>query len=270
MIVCIPATMGHRDIVKVSIDRLKVFMPDTSILIVCPEPGDYAAFTEPGVSVAADRDYSLIDKTGVHNLLAPSKRAAARWYYQQLLKFAVVSALEVEDVLVLDADTVLLKDLRLRPTPFYTTNEVNDPYFDHYHRLTGRQRTLSKSAVANFMFFEPATMRKMLIDIEERHSMEWWRAIITIANDIPSITAFSEYETYANWYSSANPAYLSPALRIFRRGDLLVKTANDFNRVCATAGRRGYEAIAFEMQHQSNLQRRIMARIVMTFGLSPW
>lgn len=270
MKVCIPAIADHLAIVRVSVAWLRKTMPDVGLTIVCPDPAQFAEFVPQGIAVAADADFAVIGKAALRAELAPDKQRVTGWYYQQLLKFAIVAAQPDDHVLILDADTVLLRDLRTSPPTFYTTREENAPYFEHYGRLMGASRTLTRSAVANFMVFAPASLRDMLADIERRHGAPWWKAIVDIANAIDSPTAFSEYETYANWMAAANPAQPVQPLRLFRRGDLLVSSPPDFDRVSAAAARRSYDAIAFEMQHRSDFRRRLQARLVMALGLAPW
>ncbi len=270
MNVVIPATAAHKPIVRASVSMLAQLMPGVAITIVTPSPRAFKDIAYPQLSVHDDREFELIDRRSLRDSLSIDKQPTAGWYYQQFLKFAIALRLPGPSTLILDADTVLLRDVRDSKPVFYTTREFNEAYFVLYERLLGRSRTLSRSAVANFMTFDRDSLRTMLDEVESRASQPWWKAVVDIANTIASKTAFSEYETYANWYCALRPDSKLIKLRLFRRGDLLLGSDAPPVNVIETARRKNYDAIAFESAHRTTLKHRLLARAAFAASACPW
>ena len=269
-LVAIPAIAAHRPVVELSLAQVRNQLTNAKFLIVTPDTTAFAGLEKLGVEVHHDNVYAPVDKRGLTQFLAPGKRHLPGWYYQQLLKYAVISASSSQRTLILDADTVVVRDIRAEPGTFFTARERNEGYFEHYRKLMGRAPSLAASAITNFMWFESDALREMLAQIEKRHGQLWWRAILEVANGIAIETAFSEYETYANWYAAETGQHVEIPINMFRRGDLLLKHPSDYQRVLSATSRKGYDAVAFELNHRSSSLHRIGMRAVLHLGLKVW
>jgi hypothetical protein len=271
MLVVIPATAQHKPVVALSIKRLQQQLPSARFLVVCPDPARYADMVSDDIAVEPDSAYAPVSKPQLSGLLTPEKRHQAGWYFQQLLKYAIVVKSGARQVLVLDADTVMLRDARYEPGTFFTSRERNDGYFIHYQRLLGLSPRLKASAITNGMWFESEALSMMLGAIERQHGgIAWWRTIISIANGIPSTGAFSEYETYANWYAATFGSHREIPIHMFRRGDLLLSETSDHEAVIQRVEARGYDLVAFELHHHGNWWRRAATGMVLQLGLRVW
>jgi hypothetical protein len=270
MRIVIPSTLAHKPIVKISTDYYKTIYPEASILIVCPSKSDFSDMVCNQIEVAEDADFEFLSKSNLKLLMSSSNQNLVGWYYQQLLKYAIVSKLYDEYVLVLDADTVVLRNLSSEKDVFFTSKEKSLNYYTHYIELIKKTPTLKSSAIVNFMFFKPDFLRMMLNDITQSHKQPWWQAIISIANQIAPPGAFSEYETYANWYSMSQGAHKEVPINIFRRGDLLVSAKTSYSRVVEKVNIKGYDAVAFELNHKKGFFRTFAAKLVLNFNLKPW
>lgn len=270
MLIVIPATSNHKQVVEVSLARLKHRIPEASYLIVCPTPGIFTKLIDTNVHIAADNEFAIVKKTVLEAALSPTKRHLVGWYYQQFLKFAVVAAAREACVLVLDADTVVMCDIQCNQNVFFTSKERHEPYFDHFRILFRATPPLKASAIANFMWFNTEAVREMLSEIEALHHDDWWKVIINIANDISADGAFSEYETYANWFSLRHGPHFEVPIHIFRRGDLLVRSVTDYTRVIAEVESAGYDAVAFELNHRGGFLRRLGTRLLLKFAIKRW
>ena len=127
------------------------------------------------------------------------------WYLQQLLKmyspFVIPDILE--NILVIDADTVFL-----RPTRFIQNNkflygyskENHPPYFEHAARLhpSFTKADLEKSGIVHYMVFQRKYLKKMMDMVEQRHDKPFWRAFLDEV-DIMEGSSASEYELYFHY-----------------------------------------------------------------------
>jgi hypothetical protein len=270
MRIIIPATSIHRPVVELSIERLKRRYPLADILIITPAPDVFAEFKCDTVQIGADADYSPITKAELAATLFREKAHLAGWYFQQFLKYAAVAAAQDRRVLVLDADTVVLRDIECEPGTFFTSKARHRDYYEHFKILFGDLISFQASAITNFMWFDSDEVRRMLVEICERHSKSWWLAIISIANGIHAECAFSEYETYANWVSLRHGCHTEVPIHIFWRGDLLLRSRTDHYRVLREVEKRGYDAVAFEMQHRRGIIRQLGARFILNFSIRRW
>lgn len=270
MLVVIPALAQHRPVVELSISRLRVQLPDARFMVICPSCDDYVSLSDGTVSVLSDDVFAPVSKSVLRGALLPAKRHMVGWYYQQLLKYAAVNASKAARVLVLDADTVVLRNVMCQPGTFFTSKERNESYLHHYRHLFGMDATLRASAIVNFMWFETQALRSMLAAIEAAHGKKWWTAIVSIANSISADGEFSEYETYANWYAARTGTHTEVPVDMFRRGDLLLRKQGDYTRVLRAVQAKGYDAVAFELNHRRSLFRRVAMRAVLALGLRRW
>lgn len=270
MLIVIPATSSHKPVVEVSITRLMSLFPQASFLVVCPTPSVFAHLRNNNVDIAADDEFVPVTKPDLAVALSPAKRHLVAWYYQQFLKYAVVAKIREAHVLVVDADTVLIRDIETAPNCFFTSKEHHQSYFEHFRHLFGAAAPFHASAITNFMWFDPVALREMLSEIQGRHNNEWWKVIINIANDISADGAFSEYETYANWFSLRCGHHEEVPIHTFRRGDLLIRSETDYSRVVDEVAAKGYDAVAFELNHSSGFFRRLGAWVVLKLAIKPW
>ncbi len=270
MLIVIPATSSHKPVVEVSITRLMRCFPQASFLVVCPSPNEFANIRNHIINIAADDEFAPINRSDIAAALSPAKRHLVGWYYQQFLKYAVVAKTSEERVLIVDADTVLIRDIESLPNFFFTSKERHEGYFEHFHSLFGTAAPFKASAITNFMWFDPVELRTMLSEIQERYNEKWWQVIISIANEIATDAAFSEYETYANWYSLRHGHHTEVPIHIFRRGDLLVRSETDYSRIVEEAEAKGYDAVAFELNHSSSFFRRFGAWVMLKFAIRWW
>ena len=270
MLIFIPALLQSRPIVMLTIERMKEKFPDANILIVTPNIDDYIDLANSKLKVLPDDHFAEVSKKELEHYLSASKSRFSGWYYQQLLKYAVLSKVKDSDVLVIDADTVILGDVSFKLNRFPTSAEWHQPYFDCFYGLFERSAPFKASAITNFMWFQTASLRQMLKEIEIMHVGIWWKIIIEKANEIDSDFAFSEYETYANWVSIKNNGHLEEPIYIFRRGDLLVKNNTDYKCIINKVYSKGYSAVAFEFNHSKGFFRTFFVWFLLNLGIKWW
>ena len=123
------------------------------------------------------------------------------WLFAQLLKLNVDALSAQEHVLVLDADTVMV-----RPQAFTSggdvvalvSGEYHRPYFDAYQALMGEPAASRLSFITHQAVFERRLLAELKADIERRRRRPWWQAILDVC-DFGELSCFSEYELYGNY-----------------------------------------------------------------------
>ncbi|MBB6691489.1 hypothetical protein H7B90_08775 [Cohnella xylanilytica] len=130
------------------------------------------------------------------------------WLYQQFLKFSGDRVAKRRRFLTMDADTVLVRPHRFlsgSKTTFYCRGWSQPEYFRTYRRLLGRKATARSSFVAHYMLFDKAKLAKLKAEIERKHGIKWYKAIMK-SIDRSKPFGFSEFETYGNYVYSNNPS----------------------------------------------------------------
>jgi hypothetical protein len=270
LLVAIPAIAAHLPIVEISLSRLRERFKNASFLIVSPSPHLFNHLADKQTRIAPDSEFAAVSKIEVEGLLSPNKRQRSGWYYQQLLKYAIVSAAPFVRVLILDADTVVLREIEIAHNEFFTSKERHKPYFQHFLTLFNADPPFKSSAITNFMWFRPVALRRMLSEIEKIHKKSWLRAIIDIVNLIEHDGAFSEYETYANWFALRNGPHKELPIHIFRRGDLLLSKKRNYRRVVDQVLRSNFDSVAFELNHRQDIIRKIGSQIILRLSIKDW
>jgi hypothetical protein len=263
----IPALATHLEVLQSSVPRIRDLFGAPPILVT-PEPGLLAPLR---VVAVADAEFATLGKADVRDRLPDAKKWLAGWYYQQILKYEIVLKSSATDVLILDADTVLLTTV---PAPvddevsFPSSGESHAPYFRTFESLTGLRRTLPRSGIVNLMWFSKRRLRDLTEHIERHRAMDWRQAILRTSAEDHADCSFSEYETYANWCARQARTVTQRPFRLFRRGDLLVSRTRRVASVVAQAERRRYDAVTFEgALHRTTAARRWAANVLFAAGL---
>ena len=269
MLIVIPATKEHKSTVEISIKRLKLFYRNALIWIVCPNPLDFEDLRSKTVYIFPDEKFSIINKFQLKQLFTKNEKSLIGWYYQQILKYSIISSVKKDcKVLLLDADTILLDRFEPLKKGFFVSREPSKAYLDHYRMLLGFEPRLKKSPITNFMWFDPLLLNRMLKEIEKRHMCPWWQAIIQIIK--MHKYSFSEYLTYANWVSNSfnNPEEV--LIKSFRRAELLNNFFKNSDQIIKAIKLKGYQTATFELNHNKNLTIKIFAFIILSLSIRFW
>jgi len=135
------------------------------------------------------------------------------WLYQQLLKLYAPFVIPQisSNVLVLDADTIFLRDIEFIDNEgfalFNVGNEHHIPYFEHAGRLVpGLQKVYPQySGITHHMLFQNHILEDLFKEIVHVHNTEPWKALCAcIDHQHLRESALSEYEIYFNFAFSRN------------------------------------------------------------------
>jgi len=200
--VLIPAAAVDSDVLGVTIESVRRHLahPVGTIWVVT-DPATEAARVADALGcrvvdedsvlpiVPSDIDYevSAVDRSG--------------WLFQQLLKLSADTITDREHVLVLDADTVLV-----RPQTFtsrgrvvlFHSEEYHSPYFDAYRAATGLAPASRVSCTTHHMVMRRGTLLGLKSLMERTRSVPWWQAVLDTCV-YESSSGFADYEVYGNY-----------------------------------------------------------------------
>lgn len=137
-----------------------------------------------------------------------SKNNRIGWIYQQFLKLYAAYVIPdiSSNILVLDSDTIFLKDVTFLTDEggalFNVGQEYHIPYFRHMERLLPYLNKVypNYSGICHHMVFQRPLLDDLFYQVKAQHNTELWRAICNCIdlNDIWG-SCFSEYEIYFNF-----------------------------------------------------------------------
>ena len=131
------------------------------------------------------------------------------WYFQQILKLGMADWVETAYYIVVDADTVFLRDVSLlneAGKPLYAVGtEYHKPYFDVFERLLGFSASREYSFTVHHMVYSRDIVREMR---ERFPDKPWYSSIVRyVEPQAPwfSESQFSEYDTYGHYVKAMHP-----------------------------------------------------------------
>lgn len=127
------------------------------------------------------------------------------WYLQQLIKLAAIHAMGKDQIaLIWDADTIPVKALEFinssNQLVYYQGTEHHQPYFDCIKRLTGLEKLVDFSFIAQCFPIKAGWLHEFFDDLEKKHDTTWDKAILNQI-DFNEGNGFSEYETLGTYIS---------------------------------------------------------------------
>jgi len=152
--------------------------------------------------VYVDEDSVLpIKKTDIHYKVGGKDRSG--WLFQQFLKLNGDEICEMEDFLVLDADTVLVKPISFieqGKNVFYFSDEFNITYYRTFQYIYKKKVKSFRSFVSHMMLFNCSVLREFRNEIERLHDHTPWYEVFLASFDYGHPAAFSEFECYGNYF----------------------------------------------------------------------
>lgn len=205
--VYIPAAEHDCDVLGVAIEALKrnLAHPVEVIWVVTALGSKAARIAEEHGCRVVDEDTVLpIVRTDIEYRVGSDDRSG--WLFQQLLKLHADAVSSQDTVLVLDADTVLVRPQTFtsggRPVLFHSP-EYHEPYFRVYRAVTGLEPATRLSCTTHHMLMRRKGLAALRALMEENRLVPWWRAVLDTC-DYDSVSGFSEYELYGNHELTCN------------------------------------------------------------------
>ena len=190
-------------ILKFCVQAARLFIEDgvDRIFVVAPEsPGIRLVARMEGCEFVNENEVFELKRADVSCRVGEADRSG--WLYKQLLVLAADRLSSKSHILILDADTVLIRPHRFvfhDKVTFFVSDELHAPYFSAYRRLLKMPWRFPLSFVSHYMLFEPRRLESLRATIERENNCPWYEAIVDISRDATEISFFSEYETYGNY-----------------------------------------------------------------------
>lgn len=129
------------------------------------------------------------------------------WIRQQFLKLTVAEWLEGERFLVLDADTLLARDLAFMEGErqiLWRADDLVEDYYAFTEAVIGPVTRRNYSCVSHCMLLQRGVLDALKVHIESRAGTDW---IVAMLNAIQTgtLAGMSEYELYAHFLMRERP-----------------------------------------------------------------
>lgn len=194
---------GCKNFVRHPIQNIYVVGPSSSVIS--------STCVELGVKFIEEIEVLGYDKQSINYSVNGNDRSG--WLFQQLLKLSGDQISRTENFLVVDADTIFVRNrvfLWRKKTIFDLSEERHDPYHIVYKRILEEETTSMLSFVTHYMLLNKKILKQLKSDIEEIHRKNWDAVIIEQA-DKNDESGFSEYELYGNYFRSRFPRQINNA-----------------------------------------------------------
>jgi hypothetical protein len=174
--------------------------PTGRVIVVGPDvPALRQACAREACDFVDEREAAPVPRETIHHVVGGLDRRG--WIFQQIVKLNTPAFATHENVLILDADTVLLRPQRFvgpGRCRLRCSDEYHPPYFWMFERLMGFPARTRVSFVAHHMIFNAGVLTRLKAHIERRSGRPWHQAILE-SLDPHEASSFSEFETYGNW-----------------------------------------------------------------------
>lgn len=205
--ILIPAIEKDLETLPYVIDavRKQVKHPIGQILIVAPKRRKIIELCKrKGCKFVNENNVLPVTKKDIH--YGSKKWERSGWMFQQLLKLSGDTLSKSKYFMAIDADTILIRPhafLVGGKTIFYCRDWSQPEYFRTYRKLLGKKPTSRASFVTHYMLFNNSKLAQLKKTIESKHRTSWYSAILRKMDKSKNF-AFSEFETYGNFFYSNN------------------------------------------------------------------
>jgi hypothetical protein len=154
-----------------------------------------------------DEKFFSFDKNKIRKYV-PIERVS--WYFQQFLKlyfFKVMGRKTLDNILILDADTLFIKKTKFfdNGTPLYNIEiGYHQPYYNLMKKLFRLGRQSSFSGVTHHMIFQRRYVNELINFKFKNKTGEFWKEILKNI-DKKTESGFSEYVLYFNYMLKNHP-----------------------------------------------------------------
>ena len=229
---------------NIAAKEYRVIVPDNEI-------EEFEKKSPPQFKVIGESRYTKQFRDLLLDLLPHDKKSQFGWYLQQFIKLLAVKDNEPDAVvLIWDADTAPINPLHfISPDGklmYYKSTENHSPYFETIYKLTGFNKIVSFSFIAQCFPVKVSWLNEFCTELEKKFSMPWLEAILSqIDFDAPN--SFSEYETLGTFISHRHADQIVYTDRPWwRLGNTLLNHVAFLSSKKAVELSKQYDFISFE------------------------
>jgi hypothetical protein len=181
-----------------------------SFTIICPQKEKHIielALSEISLEMEIIVDESLINEENIQKIVT-FFGVRSGWVIQQILKNEYARKSTHKYILLLDSDTLLLKQRNWINTSgeqlLMPTEESHQPYYDFLSRF-GLPANQSYSFVSHHMLIQPDFLREMFYELNIQNQEDFIERIISCASNSSSSPFCIDYEMYAQYLLVKHP-----------------------------------------------------------------
>ncbi len=195
------------DILPYTVSQIRKYVKDFRNIYIVSHDAEIDLFDEEvfkGTKVINEKTFPFSIKD-VDKFIQTPKRNA--WYFQQLLKLYASLVIEemLDDYVVVDADTLFLKEISFKSSGRYMFNmgdEYHVPYFEHMKRMhPSFEKMVKLSGISHHMIFNRMIVSEMMMLVERHHNFTpFWEVFLReVVPEQRHGSGASEYEMYFNY-----------------------------------------------------------------------
>lgn len=195
------------EILPYTISQIRKYVKDFRNIYIITHDADIDLFDEEvfkGCKVIDEKTFPFKIQD-VDKFIQTPKRNG--WYLQQLLKLYASLVIEdmLDDYVVIDADTLFLREISFKSSGKYLFNmgtEHHVPYFEHMKRLhPSFEKMVKLSGISHHMIFNRMILSEMMMLVERHHNFTpFWEVFLReVVPEQRHGSGASEYEMYFNY-----------------------------------------------------------------------
>ncbi len=195
------------DILPYTVSQIRKYVKDFRNIYIVTHDAEIDLFDEEvfkGTKVIDEKTFPFSIKD-VNKFIQTPKRNA--WYFQQLLKLYASLVIEemLDDYVVVDADTLFLREISFKSSGRYMFNmgdEYHVPYFEHMQRMhPSFEKMVKLSGISHHMIFNRMIVSEMMMLVERHHNFTpFWEVFLReVVPEQRHGSGASEYEMYFNY-----------------------------------------------------------------------
>jgi Family of unknown function (DUF6492) len=229
---------------NIAANEYRVIVPDREI-------AEFQKKSPSQFKIIGESRYTDQFKDQLLNLLPQDKKSQFGWYLQQFIKLLAIKD-NADDAIVLiwDADTAPINQLQfINPEGkliYYKSTENHEPYFQTIRKLTGLNKIVSFSFIAQCFPVKVSWLNELCSELEAKFKMPWTDALLSQI-DFATPNSFSEYETLGTFISHHHADQVIYSDRPWwRLGNTLLNHVAFLSPKKATELSKQYDFISFE------------------------
>jgi len=229
---------------NIAANEYRVIVPDREI-------AEFQKKSPSQFKIIGESRYTDQFKDRLLNLLPQDKKSQFGWYLQQFIKLHAIKDNAADAVvLIWDADTAPINQLEfINPEGkliYYTSTENHEPYFQTIRKLTGLNKIVSFSFIAQCFPVKVSWLNELCSELEKKFKMSWIEALLSQI-DFANPNSFSEYETLGTFISHHHADQVIYSDRPWwRLGNTLLNHVAFLSSKKATELSKQYDFISFE------------------------
>jgi len=224
--------------------QYRVIVPDKEV-------EEFIKKSPPQFQVIGESRYTQLFSQKLAKLLPDNKKSQFGWYLQQFIKLLAIEDNAPNDiVLIWDADTAPINQLQFISEDskliYYKSIENHQPYFETIKKLTGLDKKVSFSFIAQCFPIKVVWFDSFCSTLENKFQVNWVDAILNNI-DFDKPNSFSEYETLGTFISHHYQDEVIYSDRPWwRLGNTLINHVAFLSNKKAEALSNQYDFISFE------------------------